>query len=102
MIYREMLAVAGLFGSALSGFGQTAPAVILSVNIENVVIYQQDSGDATKFATIPTIVPPPPIRNFAPVIWIADIVAVNGKPAKGTWTVRGTIVSRGTAPGDPP
>ena len=40
---------------------------------------------------------PPAIRNFVPVIWLADIVAVNGKPAKGTWTVRGTLLFRSTA-----
>ena len=83
-------------------FSQTPPHAILAVDIQNVVIYQQDFGDAARFATVPNIVAPPPIRNFVPVIWLADIVAVNGKPAKGTWTVRGTLVSRGTtvSPGD--
>jgi uncharacterized protein (TIGR03437 family) len=66
------------------------------VDIENVVIYQQDTGDATQFAAIPNIVTPPTLRNFTPTIWIADIFAVNGKPAKGTWTSRGTQLSRAT------
>src|SRR5436190_125106 len=102
MHLRRIFSIGALLGAAFIGIvgGQTAPAVILSVNIENVVIYQQDFGDATRFATVPTIVPAPAIRNFVPVIWLADIVAVNGKPAKGTWTVRGTLLSRGTAPGD--
>src|ERR1700730_2734629 len=95
--------VTALFIAAFvgTGFGQT-PATILSVDLENIVIYQQDTGDAAKFATNPNIVTPPPILNFVPVIWLADIVAVNGKPAKGTYTVRGTLLSRGTtlSPGD--
>jgi len=98
------MAAGTLLAAAFPGTvrAQTAPTVILAVDIENVVIYQQDSGDAAKFATDPGIVAPPAIRNFVPVIWIADVVAVNGKPAKGTWTVRGTLVSRGTtiSPGD--
>ena len=102
MHLRQILAIGALLGTVFTRTvpAQTAPAVMLSVNIENVVIYQQDFGDATRFATVPSIVPAPPIRNFVPVVWLADIVAVNGKPAKGTWTVRGTLVSRGTAPGD--
>jgi hypothetical protein len=104
MTGKQRVAVTALSVSALSvmGFGQTAPPVILAVDIENVVIYQQDSGDAAKFATDSGIVTPPAIRNFAPVIWIADVVGVNGKLAKGTWTVRGTLLSRGTtlSPGD--
>ena len=104
MHLRQIMAAGALFAAAFPGTvrGQSAPPVILAVDIENVVIYQQDSGDAAKFATDPGIVAPPAIRNFVPVIWIADVVAVNGKPAKGTWTVRGTLLSRGTtlSPGD--
>src|SRR5437763_15965214 len=98
MTAKGILAVAALSVSALSvtSFGQTAPATILTVDIENVVIYQQDTGDATQFAAIPNIVTPPTLRNFTPTIWIADIFAVNGKPAKGTWTSRGTQLSRAT------
>jgi uncharacterized protein (TIGR03437 family) len=98
MHFGRILGIGALLATALTGPapGQTAPAVILSVDIQNVVIYQQDFGDATRFATDPNKVAPPPIRNFAPVVWVADIVAVNGKPAKGTWTVRGTLVARST------
>ncbi len=99
MTRRAIRAMAMLGASVLGvcSFGQTVPAAILAVDIENVVIYQQDAGDATKFASNPNIVPPPAIRNFLPVIWLADFVAFNGKPAKGTWTVRGTLLSRATA-----
>src|SRR5258708_14408373 len=51
---------------------------------------------------MPNSVRSPAAYNFVAVIWAGDIVAVNGKPAKGTWTVRGTLLSRGTtlSPGD--
>jgi uncharacterized protein (TIGR03437 family) len=81
---------------SVTAFGQTAPATILAVDIENFVSYWQDSGDATKFATVPSRVTPPALRNFFPFIFLADVVAVNGKPAKGTFTVRGTAVQRTT------
>src|SRR6266516_2814603 len=98
MTARGILAAAALSVSALSvtGFGQTVPATILTVDIENVVIYQQDTGDATLFATNANIVTPPTLRNFTSTIWIADVFAVNGKPAKGTWTSRGTQLFRAT------
>jgi hypothetical protein len=99
MHLRQILAFGALFAVTFCGQapGQSAPAAILSVDLENIVIYQQDTGDATKYATSPNMVTPPDIRNFVPVIWLGDIVAVNGKPAKGTWTVRGTLLFRGTA-----
>jgi uncharacterized protein (TIGR03437 family) len=98
MTAKGILAAAALSLSALSvtGFGQTAPATILTVDIENTVIYLQDAGDAALFATNANIVTVPTLRNFTPTIWIADIVAVNGKPAKGTWTSRGTQLFRAT------
>ena len=95
MHLRQILAFGALFAVAFSGTvpGQTAPTAILAVDLENIAIYRQDTADATKYATNPNIVTPPAIRNFVPVIRLADIVAVNGKPAKGTWTVRGTLCS---------
>jgi hypothetical protein len=98
MTSKQLLAMTALHVSVVSatGFGQAAPAAILAVDIENVVIYQQDFGDAARFATDTNRVTPPAIRNFVPVIWLADVTAVNGKPAKGTWTVRGTFVGRTT------
>jgi hypothetical protein len=94
---RRIFAIGALFAAYdAASFGQKAPTAIITVDIQNVVIYQQDTGDASKFATQINKVTPPDIQNFVPVIWIADVAAVNGKPAKGTWTVRGTLLSRGT------
>jgi hypothetical protein len=86
------------------------PPAILSVDVNNVVIYQLDNPDVTKFGTNPNIVPNVANRNFVPVVWMADITAVNGKPAKGMWTAKGNAAavsrtptaSTGTAIGDSP
>ena len=76
-------------------FGQTS---IVAVDIENIVIYYQDTADVTKWASNPEKTDPigGGNQNFVPVIWLADVVAVNGVPAKGAWTVRGTTLIRST------
>jgi hypothetical protein len=86
------LALGALAFSAAT-FGQTS---ILAVDIENIVIYNQDTADVTKWATSPEQTDALASQNFVPIVWIADVVAVNGVPAKGTWTVRGTSLVRST------
>ena len=76
-----------------AAFGQTS---ILAIDIENIVVYNQDTADVTKWASIPEKTDPLASQNFVPIIWLADVVAVNGVPAKGTWTVRGTTLVRST------
>lgn len=71
-------------------FGQAAPATILDIELNNFVVYWNDVTDWSRLATDPnstTITPP---RNFGHAIGIADIVSVNGKPAKGMFTERRT------------
>lgn len=83
---------AALFAVAYcqSAFGQAAPATILDVEIENFVVYWRDVTDLSRLATDPnstTITQP---RNFGQAVGIADIVSVNGKPAKGVMTEKRT------------
>jgi hypothetical protein len=70
-----------------AGTAQTAPPVILQVDIENMVQYFGDTSDPSKFATNanPTSAMS---RTFDAAVLMADIVAVNGKPAKGIWVAR--------------
>ena len=66
------------------GLAQT-PASILQIDVANNVLYDEDVSDVTKFATNPNVVPDSHgAKNFARALGIADIVAVNGQPAKGT------------------
>src|SRR5690242_20090578 len=67
-----------------SGLAQTAPPTILEVDVENFVSYVMDTPDVTKYATLPNITPAAVPKNFYTTIALADIVAVNGRPAKGT------------------
>jgi len=98
MLMVGMLLVAALIAAAPGAFSiqQTAPPAILAVDIKNFVSYQQDFGDATKFAIDPNVPPLPAIRNFQPFVFIADVVAVNDTPVKGTFTARGTNITRTT------
>ena len=66
---------------------QAAPPVILQVDIENMVEYFGDTFDPLKLASVATPMAPTG-SNFETILLIADIVAVNGTPAKGTWVAR--------------
>ena len=61
-------------------WGQSAPATILQVDIENWVEYVYDTPDTSKWATNPDKTPAVVPKNFTLQTGIADIVAVNGNP----------------------
>ena len=92
MIQHFKLAL-GALPFCAAAFSQTS---ILAVDIENIVNYNQDTADVTKWATTAEQTDPLVSQNFVPIIWLADVVAVNGVLAKGTWTVRGTSLVRST------
>jgi len=75
-------------GQALA---QTPPFATLDVEWENGVIYTDNLADRSKLATAPNIVNVN-LRNFMPLIAIADIVSVNGRPARGSWVGRGQFM----------
>ena len=81
-----------------TGYGQVAPPTILEVDVENWVNYIEDSSDLSKFATNPNVTTAVPPKNFSFRLGIADIVAVNGQPAKGTFTRDVRTVNLTTAP----
>ncbi len=66
------------------GLAQLGPTAILTVDVNNAVRYDEDISDPSKFATVPGPAPASPIRTFTKSVFIYDIVAVNGQPAKGT------------------
>ena len=89
MIIRRTLLFVAVISLALCSkavYGQGSSGSILAVDLENFVLYFQDTSDLSKFATDanPTAAAVP--RNFYSSMQIADIVAVNGQPAKGTVT----------------
>ena len=71
---------------------------VLEIDIENIVEYQTDTMDASRYATNPKITPSAGILRFGPAIVIGDIVAVNGEPVKGTFVGRPWDLSSSPAP----
>jgi hypothetical protein len=67
---------------------EAVPVSVMQVEVRNVVRYNEDVSDVTKFATSPVATSPNLPRNFYEVFLIGYIVAVNGSPAKGTYTAR--------------
>ena len=86
-----------------TGVAQVAPSTTLQVDVENFVVYAYDVTDPSKLATDPSKTTSSlglqqgGLRTFTPIIGIADIVAVNGAPAKGTWLTRGIVLNLQTS-----
>ena len=76
---------------------QTTP-VVLQVELANIVAYQEDTSDISKFASATGVTPSAPVRNFAFQEHIADIVAVNGRPVKGSLIRNARLAILRTAP----
>jgi hypothetical protein len=81
-----------------TAIAQTAPATILKIDTENFTNYVNDETDFAKLATNPEQTHPARAANFEPFIFIADIVSVNGRPARGTHLCRGLRVNTSPTP----
>jgi hypothetical protein len=85
------------------GLAQVAPSITLQVDVENFVVYTYDVTDNSKFATDQSRTTSSlglqqgGLRTFTTFIGIADIVAVNGIRAKGTWLTRGIVLNLQTS-----
>lgn len=70
-------------------------SVQLRIDIEKTVNYYQDVTDYSRFATDAGPRPVASSRNFSTGVSIADIVAVNGEPVRGTAFGQGaTVITR--------
>lgn len=83
---------------AAPGFSQTATPVTLLIDVQDHVEYQDDIADVTKFATVPTLTPAVNFRTFSIATVIADVVAVNGQPAKGVYTAQARALGTNPTP----
>src|SRR5712692_2430573 len=82
-----------------SVLAQAPPVSTLVVDLDNVVEYQCDIiYDPSRFAKDPNIATGKGEGNFGVVTLIGDIVAVNGRPAKGLYVGRTRAVHTTTAP----
>jgi hypothetical protein len=87
--------VTGCWDAAIA---QVAPATILKIDTDNFTIYLNDETDLAKLALNPDLTRPKRPANFATLMIIADIVAVNGRPVRGTHLCRGLNVAMSTNP----
>ena len=93
-------ALAAVLCASRIGVAQVAPATVLEVQAENLVAYVGDVSDVLKFATEPGVTTVSPIgpRNLGTTLALADIVAVNGKPAKGTVVINMRAINLSATP----
>jgi hypothetical protein len=95
---REILAMTVLLATHCSvAVGQSPPATVLTIDLVNFVEYRQDVSDPAMYATNPNVTTPNTPRNFFTATMFADIVAVNGQPAKGLYVGRPRGVLSGPA-----
>jgi uncharacterized protein (TIGR03437 family) len=78
---------------------QTPPACTLQIDLQNNTIYIGDVSDYSKLASDANPVPfTGPYKTFSTSFVIADIVAVNGAPVKGTMIERTTFLGMSQNP----
>ncbi len=80
-----------------------AEATVLYIELENVVEYQVDTTDLSKWGTNPNITQGSIGKGGVgcagvPIVGYGDIVSVNGQPARGAWAARGMAVCLSTNP----
>ena len=78
--------------------GQMPAPVILTIDTENIVEYQADISDVSKYATNANVTPAVNFRNFSVATPLGDIVAVNGQPAKGLYASRVAAIRTSPTP----
>ncbi len=71
-----------------AAFAQEQTPVTLLVDVENAVQYRSDIAEPGRRGADSTVTTAGAARAFTDVLFIGDIVAVNGKPARGLWTSR--------------
>jgi hypothetical protein len=100
MTRRAETIVSALFLTAAMcsrGYGQAPPATIIQIETDNQVRYVWDTPDYSTYAKTPTpsnLVLP----TFATYMTQGDIVAVNGKPAKGMYITRQVVTNLSPTP----
>ena len=75
--------------------GQASSDVILMIDLEKIAWYALDPADSAKWMTSPNPTPVPSTFISTPMthLLFADVVAINGKPAKGTFAAWGIWTS---------
>jgi hypothetical protein len=93
---RAIIAVTTVICSVASA--QTPPATILTIEMENVVQYDENFTNPQKNGTSTAMEVSTPPATFFPSTYISDIVAINGRKVKGTTVGRQFWVGLNTNP----
>jgi hypothetical protein len=72
--------------------------VILTIDLGSQVDYRADISDPAQLATVSAATTAATPRNFFVVTLIADIIQVNGQPAKGTYVGRTRVINSSPNP----
>ena len=93
-----LLLLLWMFVGSCEVFGQ-APPTILTIDLANHVEYYEDVP-ITSYATNPALTTQSTGngKNFFTIVIIADIVSINGQPAKGIYISRNRVVSASPTP----
>jgi hypothetical protein len=102
---KNLIASAILFAAGYVNPAQgQSTASVLYVELQNVVEYQVDTSDLSKYGTNPSVTQGKIAKGMGvgcvgvPIIGYADIVSVNGRPARGTYTVHGVATCTSPTP----
>jgi hypothetical protein len=83
MRIRTAIITAAFWAAGASAWAQAPEFTALDLEWENSVAYFDDVADLSRLATSPAP-GTTTVRNFMQLVVIADIVSVNGKPARGS------------------
>lgn len=86
---------------SVGALAQQPKTATLIVDVENAVQYRSDIGEPARRGADAQLTTPGPQRAFTDILFIGDVVAVNGRPARGLWTSRQFVMnfSPNPAPG---
>jgi len=101
---RGVIAIAILIAGYVNPARGQAGASTLMIELDNVVEYQIDTSDLSKWGINPNSTPGKIAQAMGvgcagvPIIGYGDIVAINGQPARGTYAIRGVSVCMSPTP----
>lgn len=79
---------------------QQPPTTTLTIDLDNLVEYQDDIYNPAKFTRNANGTPSAGFANFGVVTLLGNIVAINGQPAKSLYAGRSRVI--GTSPNPAP
>jgi uncharacterized protein (TIGR03437 family) len=93
---RQLVILQILFAAALAA--QPGSPTVLTIEIDNLVEYLGDTADVMKLGTDPNITTPLLPNTFFNANHVADVISVNGEPAKGVVVQAVRVYGLSTAP----